>query len=397
MNADFLAQRTQILQQMGTLHTMEQGSFKAEFRDSPSGDRCGPYFKHQVWQDGSNLSRRVPPAEASALEAAIANRQRFESLAARFVDLTVAHTRQSQTVPLLKKKDLPPHLLLAQEEEIEQLVARFGTADPHGVAVQQLEVLVRTAIFKPANTLVGLLLQGAAERADVAYQPKSGEVCKGPAALKVQGLFGSFELRRDYYYHAGKKQGHYPADAAVGLAVGYTPALARLLCLEGADESSCQKAQTHLLEVGGIEISGRQVQRVVQRVGSPAQAWQEREAKTASPAVPILYVSADGTGVPMRKSERVGRAGKQADGGAKTRMAYLGCVFTRHQRDDEGHPIRDYESTTYLSSFRSIDEFGPALRQEAIRRGLGSAALGVRQNSSVRQPEGVNRYEPHGN
>ena len=104
MNADFLAQRTQILQQMGTLHTMEQGSFKAEFRDSPSGDRCGPYFKHQVWQDGSNLSRRVPPAEASALEAAIANRQRFESLAARFVDLTVAHTRQSQTVPLLNKK-----------------------------------------------------------------------------------------------------------------------------------------------------------------------------------------------------------------------------------------------------------------------------------------------------
>jgi hypothetical protein len=252
-------------------------------------------------------------------------------------------------------------------------MARFAAATPQGVAVQQLEVLVRTAIFKPANALVGLLLQGAAERVDASYQPKPGEVRKGRASLQVQGLFGSFELVRDYYYHAGKQQGHHPADAALGLEVGYTPALARLLCLEGADESSYQKAQMHLLEVGGIEASARQVQRVVQRVGSPAQAWQEREAKAGGPAVPILYVSADGTGVPMRKEELAGRAGKQADGGAKTRLAYLGCVFTQHRRDEEGRPVRDYESTTYLSSFGSIDEFGPALRQEAIRRGLGGA------------------------
>ena len=35
--------------------------------------------------------------------------------------------------------------------------------------------------------------------------------------------------------------------------------------------------------------------------------------------------------------------------------------------------MRDYESTTCVSSFHSIDEFGPRLRQEAIGRGLGSA------------------------
>jgi hypothetical protein len=252
-------------------------------------------------------------------------------------------------------------------------MAWFAAAAPHGVVVQQLEVLVRTAIFKPANAMVGLLLQTAADRIDAAYQPKAGEVCKGRASLEVQGLFGSFALLRDYYYHEGKKQGHYPADAALGLEVGYTPALARLMCLEGTDESSYQKAQTHLLETGGIEVSARQVQRVVQRVGTAAQAWQERESKPGGQAVPILYVSADGTGVPMRKEELAGRTGKQEDGGAKTRMAYLGCVFTQHKRDEEGHPVRDYESTTYLSSFSSIDEFGPALRQEAIRRGLGCA------------------------
>ncbi|MDR3561749.1 MAG: hypothetical protein P4N59_09985 [Negativicutes bacterium] len=35
--------------------------------------------------------------------------------------------------------------------------------------------------------------------------------------------------------------------------------------------------------------------------------------------------------------------------------------------------MRDYESTTYVSSFSGIDEFGPVLRQEALRRGLGLA------------------------
>ena len=253
------------------------------------------------------------------------------------------------------------------------MIAAFQAQAPNGVVVQQLEVLVRTAIFKPANALVGWLLQAAADRIDGAYQPKPGQQRKGRESLQVDGLFGCFELKRDYYYHEGKKQGHYPADAALGLEVGYTPALARLMCLEGADESSYQKAQNHLLETGGIEVCARQIQRVVQRVGEPAQKWQEREAQSGGSAVPIMYISGDGTGVPMRKEELVGRAGKQPDGGAKTRLAYLGCVFTQHKRDEEGHPVRDYQSTTYVSSMGSIEEFGPCLRQEALRRGLALA------------------------
>jgi hypothetical protein len=239
--------------------------------------------------------------------------------------------------------------------------------------VQQLEVLVRTAIFKSANLLVGWLLQEAADRIDAAYEPKSGQQYKGRVSTRVDGMFGSFILQRDYYYHEGKHQGYYPADAALGLECGHTPALTRLICLEGADETSYQKAEQHLEETGGIQVSARQIQRMVQRVGAAAQQWQEREAQPGGSAVPIMYVSADGTGVPMRKEELLGRAGKQADGSAKTRMAYLGCIFTQHRTDEAGHPVRDYESTTYVSSFSPIETFGPCLRQEAIRRGLGSA------------------------
>ncbi len=255
-------------------------------------------------------------------------------------------------------------------------MVRFAAQAPTGAAVQDLEPLVRAAVFKSANAVVQTLLQGAVDRLDAAYQPKPGQHRKGRVPVTVQGMFGAFPLERDYYYHEGKQEGHYPADAALGLEGGYTPALARVACLEGADEASYHKAEEHLRETGGIGLSARQIQRLVQPVGAAAQTWQEREALQPEPgtkAVPILYVSGDASGVPMRPEELAGRAGQQPDGSAKTRMAYLGCVFTQHQRDEKGHPVRDHESTTYVSTFGSIQEFGPLLRQEAIRRGLALA------------------------
>ena len=187
----------------------------------------------------------------------------------------------------------------------------------------------------------------------------------------MQGIFGSFSLLRDYYYHAGKNAGHFPADAALGLEGCYTPALARLACLEGADETGYEKASIHLQEIGGIPVSGRQVQRVVQRVGEAAVKWQQRESPPVPCDAPIMYISADGTGVPMRRNELEGRQGKQTDGSAKTRQVNLGCVFTQHKVDEKGHPMRDFESTTYVSSMDSVDDLGLSLRREAIRRGMG--------------------------
>jgi hypothetical protein len=255
-------------------------------------------------------------------------------------------------------------------------MARFQADTPNGVAAQELEVLLRTAVFKSANQVVGYLMQWAADRIDANYQPPPGYHYKGRATITVDCIFGAFELERDYYYHPGKKRGHYPADAALGLEGSATPALARLVCFEGADAASYQKAEEHLRDTGGIHVGARQVQRLVQSVGPAVQKWQEREALTPLPdtqAVPIMYVSGDASGVPMRKEELEGRAGKQADGSAKTRMANLGCVFTQRKVDEKGHPVRDYESTTYVSTMGPMDEFGPLLRQEAIRRGLALA------------------------
>jgi hypothetical protein len=258
-------------------------------------------------------------------------------------------------------------------------MTRFLATDPGQIAVQELdfEVLLRAAVFKSTNQLMGYLFQKLADRIDAAYQPNPGYGRKGRASVMIDCIFGSFKIERDYYYHEGKRSGHYPTDAALGLEEGgKTPALTRLVCLEGADQASYQQAEEHLKETGGIHISARQIQRLVQHVGAAAQTWQEREALRPLPEakpVPILYVSGDATGVPMRKAELQGRKGKQPDGTAKTRSAYLGCVFTQHETDEKGHPVRDYESTTYVSNMGPLEEFGPLLRQEAIRRGLGQA------------------------
>lgn len=359
-----------ILQDIAQIQRMERGSVSV-MRQGPDG----AYYNHQCYENGRNVSRYGSGEQVAELKEAIHGYHHFQQLAEQYVQLLVEKTRAERQAGS-KKKGPTPQLLLAQDQEIQQLIARFQAAEPTGVGVQQLEVLVRTAIFKPANVLVGVLLQVAADRIDAAYQAKPGQHRKGRASLTVEGIFGSFELQRDYYYHEDKKQGYCPADAALGLEGSHTPALARLMCLEGADETSYQKAETHLQETGGIQVSARQIQRLVQQVGAAAQTWQEREALQPEPgtkAVPVMYVSGDGSGVPMRKEELEGRAGKQPDGSAKTCMAYLGCVFTQHKRDEEGHPIRDHESTTYVSTFDSIDQFGPMLRQEAIRRGLALA------------------------
>ena len=48
-----------------------------------------------------------------------------------------------------------------------------------------------------------------------------------------------------------------------------------------------------------------------------------------------MCLAIDGTGVPMRKDDVEGIAGKQEDGSAKTREAKLAVIYTAEGRDPE--------------------------------------------------------------
>lgn len=228
----------------------------------------------------------------------------------------------------------------------------------------------RQALLAVGQKLFGPLLQQRVDQIDHQFQPRPGQRLVGRRPLEVATLFGTVSARRDYYI--GEQGGHCPADAALGLEGSATPALARLIS-RAAAQQPYGMASRDLAEYGAIQADERQIQRVVQRIAPAVDPWVA--ALPPDPkAVPVLYVSCDGTGTPMRAQELKGRRGKQPDGTAKTREVKLGAVFTQHRTDKEGHPVRDYESTSYVASYAPAAQFSLLLRAEARRRGVACAA-----------------------
>jgi len=263
--------------------------------------------------------------------------------------------------------------------------------------MEWLELGLREAMQKDARSLLEGLLSDPGVRV-ANDRAMEGEKCYRHRSKVIETLFGSVELRRNYYYGASPSQGRFPLDDALGLIEGYSPALARLMCRAGGG-SPFEAASADLLAYGGIQVEGRQIQRLANGVGPGMR--QTLEAESVAPdvrAVEVLYVSADGTGIPMVKKELEGNAGRQPDGSAKTREAKLGCVFTQQGVDDKGWPLRDPDSTSYVASLETSTDFGAILRKEAFRRGMekakqlvfiGDGAIWVWELARVNFPQAV--------
>ena len=84
-----------------------------------------------------------------------------------------------------------------------------------------------------------------------------------------------------------------------------------------------------------------------------------------------LYVVIGGTGVPMTARETAGRAGKGEDGRARTREVKLAVFFTQDKVDDDGYPVRDRDSSSYIATFEPAGMFAGLVEAEGIRRGAG--------------------------
>ena len=132
--------------------------------------------------------------------------------------------------------------------------------------------------------------------------------------------------------------------------------------------------------MAGVVVQTKAVERISEAVGTAAEAANqaERIVTLAGKVPPVaepsrLYVAMDGTGVPAVPRETEGRAGKAADGKAKTREAKLGCVFTQTSFDAEGWPIRDPASSSYVGAIETVEDFGPRISAEAMRRGFHHA------------------------
>ena len=73
---------------MASITSMERGKLCPMSSSSASS----AYFRLQCWQDGRNCTRYVPAQEVESVRQALANHERFQTLAKEFVDITVAMT-----------------------------------------------------------------------------------------------------------------------------------------------------------------------------------------------------------------------------------------------------------------------------------------------------------------
>ena len=154
----------------------------------------------------------------------------------------------------------------------------------------------------------------------------------------------------------------------------YSPEVLRLGCRAAALAGSYEAASQDLLTYAGLPIDARQLQRLVSQVAPVMNRWRQGQGPLPqTTAGEVMCIGTDGTGAPMRRRYLRGRKGKQG-GRARTREVKVGTVFThRKPAEPDQRPERDYGSTTYLAAIVSADDFGPLLRHEAIRRGMGSA------------------------
>jgi hypothetical protein len=243
------------------------------------------------------------------------------------------------------------------------------------LAPQWLELGLREALRQDGRRALEELFNDANWRLE-RDQTKPGEKCYAARPTTVDTLFGPLCVRRNYYTD-GQGGGRAPLDEALGTVEGCTPALARLMCRAGAVEHY-EAAAESLHEYSGLTVNGRRIQRMVNRLGPQMAQWP-RPSPPLCPPPPdqVFYVEGDGTGIPVRPEETEGRKGKQDNQCAKTREVKLGCVFTQTQEDEEGKPVRDPESTSYVATLEPAAEFGSLLRAEAFRRGLALAKLVV--------------------
>jgi hypothetical protein len=199
-------------------------------------------------------------------------------------------------------------------------------------------------------------------------------------AKQVLTVLGSVAVRRAYYHCAGCGDGVIPKDEALDIVgTSFSPGVRRMMGRVGAKESF-DEGRADLDELAGVVVKTKEVERVSEALGEQVeslshQEWAGALSGTVVPlkVVPKLYIAIDGTGVPMVPHETEGRPGKEEPGRAKTREAKLGCVFTQTGLDDQGRPVRDEASTSYVGAIETAEAFGRRIYAEAARRGVQRA------------------------
>jgi hypothetical protein len=222
----------------------------------------------------------------------------------------------------------------------------------------------------------------------------------------IDTVLGPVTLRRAWYHCAACRHGFAPRDIELGVAgASLSPGLAAMND-KAAAAGPFAKAAGLLEDLAGVSLTVKRVERAAEASGTAqAAAVRERSALIAgrvlvplppSPVPDMLYGAVDGTGVTMTAKETAGRDGKGEDGRARTREVKLAVFFTQDEIDDDGYPVRDRGSSSYIATFEPAGVFGDMVKAEGIRRGadhvrqltiLGDGAAWIWNIASSKFPE----------
>ena len=146
------------------------------------------------------------------------------------------------------------------------------------------------------------------------------------------------------------------------------------------------KACEPMKVLAGLEVSAKSIERAAEAIGTEIARRDDREIARAKqlllPAVsrqdiPIMYVLMDGVQVPAVAAATEGRPGRADGQRSRTRECKLGAVYTQTTTDQDGWPIRDPDSTTYVGAIETAEEFGLRIYTEAWRRGWEWAVIKI--------------------
>ncbi len=260
---------------------------------------------------------------------------------------------------------------------------------------EAIEFFVRGAVLELGCGILEKALEGvgSGRRGEALLCPdcQTRMHSEGLRKKTIRTILGPVRFRRSLFTCPVCGRARTPGDEILGCqGTGFSPGARRMMARSGSREAF-KEAARDLELYAKLAVDPKDIERVAEDEGRAMARWMDEEEGRARsyeacgrtpPEAPEttekLYISFDGTGVPMRPSEVAGRKGKQSDGRAKTREVKLGCVFTQSTLDEKGRPVRDPDSTTYIGAIENSTEFGYRIRGEAIRRGLrGASAVTV--------------------
>ena len=251
--------------------------------------------------------------------------------------------------------------------------------------LEAIEMAVRSALHHAGAAALTELLQFPAPAADQRRRPCS---CGHSAQYRelrskpVLTAVGRVEVSRPYYLCPHCHTGQFPADVELDIAeTEFSPGVRRMQAVVG-QEVPFDRGRQWMQLLADLEVTTKGVERTAEATGDDIARREQQEIHRAlqldlpvavGEPVSFLYVEMDGTGVPVVQKETLGRQGKNEGQPAHTRESKLGCVFTQTGWDQEGYPIRDPHSTTYVGAIETAEEFGRRLYVEAWKRGWSRA------------------------